>query len=236
MNYKKIYENLIKYRKTNIPTGYTENHHILPRSMGGSNEADNLVKLTGREHWIAHLLLYKIHKNSQTAHACHMMAMKCEERGIPQVRNSRMYEAIRIKCIELIGNHSKNHQKGKGNSQFGTIWISNPLLKINAKVKKENEIPEGWFKGRNSWKNEELKIKKKKIRQILKFRKVLLDRKNNNKNKKIKKIFRFRDKKYYEKLYNIMIKQNLSLRQMKDYYPKSHVSLYKNFKKYGIVV
>ncbi len=36
-----------------------ERHHIIPRSLGGTNDADNLVKLTIREHFICHRLLCK---------------------------------------------------------------------------------------------------------------------------------------------------------------------------------
>lgn len=39
--------------------GYTEIHHIIPKSMGGNNTKDNLVVLTAREHFICHLLLVK---------------------------------------------------------------------------------------------------------------------------------------------------------------------------------
>jgi hypothetical protein len=39
---------------------YTEQHHIVPRSFGGSDDISNLVKLTAREHYVAHLLLWKI--------------------------------------------------------------------------------------------------------------------------------------------------------------------------------
>ena len=85
MNYKKIYDELIQFRKLNKAEGYTENHHIIPRSLGGSNDKDNLVELTGREHWVAHMLLYKVTKSYKMAHACHMMAMMCEERGIPLI-------------------------------------------------------------------------------------------------------------------------------------------------------
>lgn len=38
---------------------YYELHHIVPRSEGGDDEANNLVLLTGREHFMAHYLLYK---------------------------------------------------------------------------------------------------------------------------------------------------------------------------------
>lgn len=41
---------------------YYEQHHILPRSLGGSDEKSNLVMLTAREHYIAHLLLYRMYK------------------------------------------------------------------------------------------------------------------------------------------------------------------------------
>jgi hypothetical protein len=39
---------------------YTELHHIIPRSLGGSNEKSNLIRLTGREHFICHWLLTKM--------------------------------------------------------------------------------------------------------------------------------------------------------------------------------
>lgn len=40
--------------------GYTERHHIQPRSLGGLDNKDNLVELTAREHFICHWLLTKI--------------------------------------------------------------------------------------------------------------------------------------------------------------------------------
>jgi len=155
MNYKKIYENLILRRKQILATGYTENHHIVMRSMGGVDSPDNLVRLTGREHWIAHLLLHKIHRNSQTAFACHMMAMRCEERGILHIRNSRTYEYIRKQHAKFIGAKNKISAIGQGNSQYGTRWICNIELKENKKVSKHEDLPDGWVLGRNKWKKEE---------------------------------------------------------------------------------
>jgi hypothetical protein len=37
--------------------GYAEVHHIVPRSLGGSDDADNLIRLTARQHFIAHWML-----------------------------------------------------------------------------------------------------------------------------------------------------------------------------------
>lgn len=75
MNYIRIYEAFIKDRRAKEPTlaGYTERHHILPRSLGGVDEPDNLIKLTPEDHYFAHLLLAKIHGGSQWR-ALHAMA------------------------------------------------------------------------------------------------------------------------------------------------------------------
>ena len=152
MNYSKIYNDLVAHRKQNSAKGYTENHHIVMRSMGGSDTDDNLVRLTGREHWIAHLLLYKIHCNSQTIHACNMMKMRCEERGIAYIKNSRAYEFIRTQHAKFIGDKNKVSHKGKGNPQYGTRWICNIQMKENKKIYKDQNIPDGWILGRNKWK------------------------------------------------------------------------------------
>lgn len=149
MNYSQIYQNLIRFRKENPPIGYTENHHIIPRSMGGSDNKDNLVKLTGREHWVAHLLLWRIHKNSQCLNACHMMAMRCEERGISQIRNSRMYEAVRIQHSMSVSIKMQSSVAEK-NSQFGTRWINDGMSE-SRKIRKGEITPDGWLDGRIVW-------------------------------------------------------------------------------------
>lgn len=52
---------------------YYERHHIVPRSMGGSDRKSNIVSLTAREHYLAHWLLYKIHRNASMAAAWYFM-------------------------------------------------------------------------------------------------------------------------------------------------------------------
>ena len=64
MNYRELYHRFLSTRPTRIRTKQRndglETHHILPRSLGGTNQADNLIHLTPKEHWIAHRLLYKM--------------------------------------------------------------------------------------------------------------------------------------------------------------------------------
>ena len=59
MNYKQNYLDLIEFAKKERNLSTYEIHHILPRSLGGTNELSNLVKLTPREHYLAHYLLWK---------------------------------------------------------------------------------------------------------------------------------------------------------------------------------
>lgn len=63
MDYQRIYTDFIASRKARAGdlTGYSERHHIVPRSFGGGNEPENLVRLTPEDHFFAHLLLAKIH-------------------------------------------------------------------------------------------------------------------------------------------------------------------------------
>jgi len=60
--YTNCYFSIIATAKSRILSSmvYTEKHHIIPKSLGGSNLSDNLVRLTAREHFICHLLLPKM--------------------------------------------------------------------------------------------------------------------------------------------------------------------------------
>lgn len=45
-----------------------------------------------------------------------------------------------------IGEKNSLHQQGSGNSQYGSFWITNGI--DNKKLRKNDLIPEGWYKGR----------------------------------------------------------------------------------------
>lgn len=65
MDYKQHYDKLILSRKSlkrnKKDNVYYEKHHIIPKSCGGGNNDDNLVLLTFKEHFVAHILLTKIY-------------------------------------------------------------------------------------------------------------------------------------------------------------------------------
>ena len=63
MDYKKHYNRLIENAKLRTSINeYTEMHHIIPKCMGGDDSNTNLVRLTAKEHFVAHHLLYKVHR------------------------------------------------------------------------------------------------------------------------------------------------------------------------------
>ena len=99
--YTTWYNNIITQAQQRVNcTEYTEKHHILPRSLGGSNIKSNLVRLTAREHFVCHLLLPKmvtgIHRRSMW-YASYMMT-----RGIRNKHytpTSRLYQLVRNNMI-----------------------------------------------------------------------------------------------------------------------------------------
>jgi len=67
VNYDKIYRSIIYDPRNNLlnkeEDGY-EVHHILPRSLGGTESFENKIKLTYRQHFICHWLLWKMFSGS----------------------------------------------------------------------------------------------------------------------------------------------------------------------------
>ena len=88
MNYKRIYEEIIERGKLRFCDGViVESHHIIPRSLGGSDEPENLVNLTLREHFVAHLCLARIYGGVMTRAAFMMSGFK--------KYNSKKYEKLK---------------------------------------------------------------------------------------------------------------------------------------------
>ena len=96
MNYQKIYDKLIDRRRSDrIKRG--DVHHVTPRSWGGTDESENLVKLTKAEHFLAHLLLVKIARTSndrrKMLYAVHRMVPK-------EKKTSRNYQRLSEEWLE----------------------------------------------------------------------------------------------------------------------------------------
>ena len=111
--YTKYYTLLTNRARGRVLAEYTERHHIIPQSLGGSNDKDNLVDLTAREHFICHWLLIKMTEGEHRSKMLYALnGMKAENRYQQRYSSSitaRVYERYRIE-------HAKNHSermKGK---------------------------------------------------------------------------------------------------------------------------
>jgi hypothetical protein len=68
MDYRKIYDKLIsknKRRSIKKRIDGFDIHHIKPKCFGGTDSNDNLVRLTYKEHYLAHKLLAKMYSGSK---------------------------------------------------------------------------------------------------------------------------------------------------------------------------
>lgn len=94
IHYSTRYIKFIESRKKRIYEGITETHHILPRSLGGDNSIDNLIKLSPREHFLAHWMLWKAYSNKEMTFAFWSMRMnKTNTRSFNIT--SRVYQSLK---------------------------------------------------------------------------------------------------------------------------------------------
>jgi hypothetical protein len=120
MNYKKIYDALMRQAQSRPePTQYTETHHIIPRSLGGENDPENLVALTARQHFLAHYCLWKAQEKGTEARRKMAYAFNLM-RGNPNGNdnryiNSRLYASHRKEYSEMLS----ESRSGENNPMYG---------------------------------------------------------------------------------------------------------------------
>ena len=132
--YEKWYRELIENRKINIPdVKYVEIHHIIPSCLGGNNSNENLITLTAREHYIAHLLLTKIHPNNYSLKLAVQMMTAYNRNQLRNFKfNNRIYEKIKIQ----IRDYFSKKFTSSGNPMYGSSfkWITNVNSKKNLRA------------------------------------------------------------------------------------------------------
>jgi len=109
MNYQRIYDQIIDRAKKENRTkekggAYYERHHIIPKCMGGEGEIaqwrthPNIVLLTAREHFLAHLLLVEIYpKEYKLKHAAWQMVFRHSKTQSRSYKvSTRVYERLKI--------------------------------------------------------------------------------------------------------------------------------------------
>lgn len=126
-----------------------EEHHIIPKSCGGSNDPDNLVLLTPKEHYICHRLLPKMVK-SKLHYEKMIYALWCLINGNGRSKryspSGKIYQMIK----EQQSNTRSERMKGENNSFYGKThsiefkkWFSenNPAKREDVKIKMRGPRP-----------------------------------------------------------------------------------------------
>lgn len=117
--YQKWYNQIVEQGKGRCLEPPYERHHIQPSSLGGSDDSDNLVFLTPREHFICHWLLTKIttgEDHYKMLNALRMM--RAENPGQKRYKTkitARVYEKLKLEYAQL---QSKRY-RGENNPMYG---------------------------------------------------------------------------------------------------------------------
>jgi hypothetical protein len=120
-------------RKAKQLLGYTERHHIIPKSMGGDNSDDNLVWLTAQEHLDAHILLTNMMGDRESERKMLASAVRMLN---PQSRSQQRifvstYDDIRKAAAVAHGELMRERQKGSKNSFFNKKHSTESKQKIS---------------------------------------------------------------------------------------------------------
>lgn len=139
MNYEKIYNALVEKAKVrgldkSQHEGYFEIHHILPKCLGGSDDKSNLVMFTGREHFIAHMLLWKSHpKVKGLMRAAFLMSSRWAS-GTDRISktaehiNSKTYSKLREEYAQAVSEQCS----GENNPMYGKTHTEEARNKLKA--------------------------------------------------------------------------------------------------------
>lgn len=160
MNYEKIYQSLIQTRlqlnrKFSVGCGL-EKHHIISKSLGGSNHKDNIIVLTPREHCIAHILLSKMYSGVEKAKMCYALIALTKWRNKNRTSiTSRQYENLK-----------KAHNKALMDPDYRALrseitkkqWTPERRAAVSQKTKLQWSEPNS--KKRKSFGSDEYKTKK----------------------------------------------------------------------------
>lgn len=140
MDYERIYREFIADRRAREVglTGYTEKHHILPRSLGGGNEPENLIRLTAGDHFFAHLLLAKAHGGKlwyalNALMAGHHIGERKADRAFT-IRARRYYEQTRAGFAAAHSARMKGVFAGDKHPMYGKPCSPIALEKLKARI------------------------------------------------------------------------------------------------------
>jgi hypothetical protein len=132
--YSKWYNNIIKRALTRNVEGYTERHHITPKSAGGSNDLNNIVRLYPREHMLCHILLTKFTEGDVKIKMLRAVYFLCHTQKNKTRVSTRLYEYFK-KNQKFTEIHCRNISLAKKGTRIGHKQSAETIAKRVAKIK-----------------------------------------------------------------------------------------------------
>lgn len=116
--FTKEYFKIIELYKQQPVIGYCESHHIVPKSLGGSNRKDNIINLPARDHFKCHQLLVKMTEGEAHGKMWSALWRMMNKQSKNQIRD---FEIIAEEYEEARLQHAQIHSirmSGTGNPFF----------------------------------------------------------------------------------------------------------------------
>jgi len=114
--YTNCYNRIIQRAKDRKINLYTERHHVIPKSLGGSDETDNLVRLTAKEHFVCHMLLVRMTTGESKKKMSYAMWLLCNMENESQERyapTASQYELIRTNFSKTMSGRMTEYSKSR---------------------------------------------------------------------------------------------------------------------------
>lgn len=108
--YNKFIDAINKLGKRTF-TEYTETHHIVPKCLHGSDNQNNLIELSLREHFLAHWLLWKAYPNCLPIVSAFLQMNHKNPKTVKPFQGritSRIYATLRAQAYKLISDSRRN--------------------------------------------------------------------------------------------------------------------------------
>ena len=169
--YTKLYYRIIaKHGRQEKPgdDNYYERHHIIPRSMGGNDEQQNLIYVRVRVHFLLHVLLAKAVQSQYRKRACWCVicfSANNEKQLVRRKLKSRFVQTVReehnanLKTLKWYNNGQETirlfpeeqvptgfvNGRLKLPSRAGVKYITDGVQ--TKRIKADQPLPDGWVYG-----------------------------------------------------------------------------------------
>lgn len=155
--YTRLYLRLIERARGRERDYRHHGHHVIPRSIGGSNAKHNRVFLTVKEHYICHLLLVKMVDGVDRLRMVCAAALLAAQLGKPRIFKREGRLPLKRMHPRLKRSHAPSTSPLTSSRYDRTAYRRNCLGKVKATNGTENRtvdpklfdelVRQGWWRG-----------------------------------------------------------------------------------------